>query len=301
MGYAIAIMITKGGVGKSTLVMALAETFSVFHNKRVLVIDSDSQSSLSSMMMPMGELRRAQDEGRTIVEVFNAAALQSGRPDWRRSVVDNVSDVDDADTISLLPCKVQLTLLEREIAISMRLRMLQDAVQALLADARGHFDLVLIDCPPGLSFLTEAWMRKSDYYVSPTKPDYLGLYGLQALKQFKELNPEGEFAENLGVLVNMRDMRSVVDEKFHQVLMDDPSHRCISQAIPSNPYLQHAALYDPDERSFPAKYPGDVGSALRIVSQELLDRIGRAATRQDGPVANAAADVMPPDRMTRKV
>ena len=51
MRSTIAVMNTKGGVGKSTLVMALAETLSAYHGKNVLVIDSDSQASVSTMLM----------------------------------------------------------------------------------------------------------------------------------------------------------------------------------------------------------------------------------------------------------
>jgi len=56
MRNAIAVMNTKGGVGKSTLVLALAETISAYHGKNVLVIDSDAQASVSSMLMSVSSL-----------------------------------------------------------------------------------------------------------------------------------------------------------------------------------------------------------------------------------------------------
>ncbi|MEO0793371.1 MAG: AAA family ATPase, partial [Pseudomonadota bacterium] len=40
MRNSIAVMNTKGGVGKSTILLAVAETLSAYHNKNVLVIDS---------------------------------------------------------------------------------------------------------------------------------------------------------------------------------------------------------------------------------------------------------------------
>ena len=39
----IAIMNAKGGVGKSTLTMAIAETLSAYHGKTVLLIDADGR------------------------------------------------------------------------------------------------------------------------------------------------------------------------------------------------------------------------------------------------------------------
>jgi chromosome partitioning protein len=44
MRNSIAVMNTKGGVGKSTLVMAVAETMSVHHGKNVLVARQERAS-----------------------------------------------------------------------------------------------------------------------------------------------------------------------------------------------------------------------------------------------------------------
>ena len=48
MRNALAVMNTKGGVGKSTLVLAMAETLSAKFRKNVLIIDSDAQASVSA-------------------------------------------------------------------------------------------------------------------------------------------------------------------------------------------------------------------------------------------------------------
>ena len=75
----------------------------------------------------------------------------------------------------------------------------------LLAGVRKVFDVVLIDCPPGLSVLTESWLREADFHISPTKADYVSVCGLEVFRRFKGLNPEMGFAENLGVIVNMKE------------------------------------------------------------------------------------------------
>jgi MinD superfamily P-loop ATPase len=56
----IAVMNAKGGVGKSPLVLALAETLSAKFGKNVLVIDTDAQASVSLMLMSSGNLNRLQ-------------------------------------------------------------------------------------------------------------------------------------------------------------------------------------------------------------------------------------------------
>ena len=110
----------KGGVGKSTLVLALAETLSTFHGKKVLVIDSDAQASVSHMLLPARNLEALQEEGQTIVDYLVAAVLKDSQEDWRRYVIGNVSDVDDARSIDVVPSDTHLTLLEREISREQR-------------------------------------------------------------------------------------------------------------------------------------------------------------------------------------
>ena len=92
-----AVMNTKGGVGKSTLVLALAETLATHHGKNVLVIDSDAQSSVSSMLMTVSNLFQLQNDGLTLVDFLVAKVLQNTSSDLRRFVVRDVSDVDDVN------------------------------------------------------------------------------------------------------------------------------------------------------------------------------------------------------------
>jgi len=53
MRNAITVMNAKGGVGKSTLTLTMAETLSVHHDKKVLVVDSDAHASISTMLISM--------------------------------------------------------------------------------------------------------------------------------------------------------------------------------------------------------------------------------------------------------
>lgn len=287
MKNTIAVMNTKGGVGKSTIVLGLAETLSVHAGKSVLVIDSDAQASISSMMMSTTRLFELQSAGLTLVDYLITTVLNNEQGDVQKFLVPGVSDVDDAGSVSILPSDVQLTLFEREVSHEQRHTQLRQAIGDLLDVVRPLYDIVLIDCPPGLSVLTESWLREADYHLTPTKPDYISSCGLEVFRRFKALNPEMGFAENLGVVINMKDRMSAADDEYHKWLAADPDNNCFNVIIPRANALQDATRFYHDERSYPAKYPGDAGAQLRALVTEMLERLASSVAAAEAATAAA--------------
>lgn len=286
MRNSVAVMNTKGGVGKSTLVLALAETLSVFHGKSVLVIDSDSQASVSSMLMTTVNLHKLQSNGLSVVEYLITTVLNDAPAEWPRYVVRGVSDVDDARSVYLIASDMQLTLLEREVSRESLHARLRSSIGTLLAQVRPVFDVILIDCPPGLSVLTETWLREADYHLSPTKADYISTCGLEVFRRFRALNPEMGFAESLGVVVNMFDPASSADVQYLKWLQESPENLCFDTVIRRANVLQDAARFQLVDRSYAAKYPGAIGQSLRSLAAEFLARLeGVAATQGSQHVA----------------
>jgi chromosome partitioning protein len=296
MRNAVAVMNTKGGVGKSTLVLALAETLSAHYGKNVLIIDSDAQTSISAMLLTPANLNRLQSEGLTIVDLLVASVLNSVAVDWPRFVIGGVSDVDEARSVYLIPSDMQLTLFEREVSKESLHGKLRTSIAALLQHVRGVFDIILIDCPPGLSVLTESWLREADFHLSPTKPDYVSTCGLEVFRRFKGLNPEMGFAENLGVIINMKDAYSSVDADYQRWLGENADNRCFAHAVPRTSALQVAAQLSPVERSYVAKYPGESGHSIRALAEELIGRLKAANAVAAGPAVKASVAEPAPAR-----
>lgn len=294
MRNTIAIMNTKGGVGKSTIVLAIAETLATHHGKNVLVIDSDAQASVSAMLMSVNSLQKLQAEHRTLVDYLIASVLQGAEAEWTDFVVGGVSDIDDARSVYLMPSDMQLTLFEREVSKESLHGRLRTVISQLLAEVTSIFDIVLIDCPPGLSVLTECWLREADYHISPTKADYVSVCGLEVFRRFKSLNPEMGFAENLGVIVNMKDHSSTSDNEYHRWLADNPENRCFTDAVPRMGSLQDAARFRSPDRSFMAKYPGQIGAAVKALAAEVLVRLAAGKPREMRGKRAAQPTVLPP-------
>jgi chromosome partitioning protein len=283
MRNTITVMNAKGGVGKSTLVLALAETLATHHRKKILVIDADAQASVSHMLAGQFQVEEAQAQRRTIVDFLTDAVLKESTTNWRDFVLANVSDVDDARSIALVPSDMQLTLFEREVSKGNHEVRLREVIREWLVEARDSYDLVLIDSAPGLSVLTECFLREADFYLSPTKPDNVSARGLKFLREFKQRDPEMGFGEHLGVIINMKDPLSPEDKRFEHWLRQDPEQVCFNQSIARVTPLQETAFVSPRLRSYWAKYPGETGDQLRRLCLEVLSRVGGPAAEAERP------------------
>ena len=290
MHSTISIMNAKGGVGKSTLTLTLAETLAACHNKRVLVVDSDAHSSVSTMLMRPDWVMAIQQQGRTIVDYFISLVLKNEPASWTSYVSRGVSDVDDARTVDLITGGGHLTLFEREVSKEGLESQLRQVVRTFLTAARAAYDFVLIDSAPGLSVLTECWLREVDFYVSPSKPDYISTHGLQFLGQFSQRDTDMGFAECLGVIISMKDIKAFEDSQYERWLRQNCKHPCFDQVIPRATSLQTAAHFCPRPRSYWAKYPGETGKALRQLAAEFLMRNQAAHARKGQPRTGRAAE-----------
>ncbi|HFB2047766.1 MAG: ParA family protein [Hyphomicrobiaceae bacterium] len=271
----IVIMNAKGGVGKSTLTMALAETLAYYQKKSILLVDADGQMSLSLMMAPGNQLSEQRGNDLTLVGYMARSVLDNEHSDWPQYVMSHVSDVEDAKGIYLLPGELDLPLLEREMAAQGKISKTRAAARTILQEAEQYVDHILVDCAPGISVMTETWLRECDYHIVPVKPDFLAVSGLEYLRRFRSRNPEMGLAEHLGVIINMVNLHSTDDAIIQEHMRSDKDLKCFKNTIPIAPHLQKAALFSSEERMYITKYAGDVGTALRAVTNELQSLLNR--------------------------
>lgn len=269
----IAIMNAKGGVGKSTLTMAIAETLAECHGRSSLIIDSDGQMSISLMMTRGAVLGERREQNLTLVGYFIREVLEGQETDWPQFILRDISDIEDIGGLYLLPGDMDLPLLEREVAVANKFGIMRATARNLLAAASQYVDVVLVDCAPGISVMTETWLRECDFHLIPVKPDFLAVTGLEYVRRFRSRNPEMGFARHLGIVINMLETHGQQDKVILEHLRNDPDLRCFRTPIPLAHPLQKAALFSPEPRSYIAKYAGDAGRAVRAVTEELLQRL----------------------------
>ncbi len=283
----IAIMNAKGGVGKSTLTMAIAETLAEHHGRSSLIIDADGQMSISLMMARGGLLSERREARLTLVGLFLREVLEDTRTDWPHYVLRDISDIDEIGGLYLLPGDMDLPLLEREVAVTNKFAAMRASARALLASAANYVDVVLVDCAPGISVMTETWLRECDFHLIPVKPDFLAVSGLEYVRRFRSRNPEMGFAEHLGIVINMLEPMSEGDRVMMEHLHADKDLQCFETPIPLSNQMQRAALLAAEPRSYIAKYAGDAGRAVRAVTDELVARLERHAASSMEPTSAA--------------
>ena len=189
----IAVANLKGGVGKSTTTVFLAEHWAL-EGDRVLVIDLDPQASTSSMLLSEEQLINAERARRCFPDFLAdgraAEATGSGPPDLEPYLIPRCSDLTDLNLdrtrgcVALLPAvpklwfdiyeSDRLSYISGHDPIDRLTRLLDGALSRIAS----QYDFVLIDCPPGFGTLSRVGLGISQYIVAPTIADYVSTKSL---------------------------------------------------------------------------------------------------------------------------
>jgi cellulose biosynthesis protein BcsQ len=186
----IAVANMKGGVGKTATVVSLAEAMAA-SGKRVLVIDLDPQANASICLAGEKLLATLITRDATIEGFLENHLL--GRKniafsDCIRNNVSTVSHLNQQLSISLLPSSPELRhfeqkiiheLTERKMSWTDIIKGIQGLMSGQLSKQRNSFDVILVDCAPGISVLAEVSIRLADLIIIPTIADFLSTFGLQ--------------------------------------------------------------------------------------------------------------------------
>ena len=286
MAHVLAVINLKGGVGKTTTTVALADMLAGIHNKRVLVIDLDPQTNATVMLMGEAAWLERNRRGGTIASLFRRAVQPTAPPfDLARAIHTGASDVEVARKIDLLPSSLDLIDLQDRLVTTAAGRMgvatPMDVLHRVLHRRLDAYDIVLIDCPPNLGLITLNGLRIARHYLIPTIPDVLSTYGIAQITQ-----RVGDFARRTGepiaplgvVVTKWRSASRVHQQTLERLRAEAASGEgppVFATIIPDSNDLAAAAEFSVEKRSLAQKYKKgrEPYSDLAI---EVLAALGRA-------------------------
>jgi chromosome partitioning protein len=282
-----AIANLKGGVGKSTTTVMLADGLAYYYGMNVLVIDLDPQANSSQMLLTERGVQAASDQGKGthhLLGEFIAGHPAAAAPFVMPNAVslEELRIAEESDErlgwISSLPSHPQLRLRELGLEEDWYSRAgtpttLSDALAAFFRTAftplQRLYDVILLDCPPHLSPLSRAGLSLADVFVTPTIADSVSTWGT---KQFSDW--VGKFiapdlpSRNFVLITRFRDTRYArqVASDLREIYLKD---RWFGPTIPESVHVLNAMdRAAPDSyNTFRGKYAGVTGDVRRLAER----------------------------------
>jgi chromosome partitioning protein len=173
----ITVMNFKGGSGKTTTSAHLAQ-YLALHGYRVLAIDLDPQASLSALFGFQPELHVGENE-----TLYGAI-----RYDERQRPIAEVVRSTYIPDLHIIPGNLELMEFEHDTPRALMTRKAGDTlffarIGQALAQAQNLYDVVVIDCPPQLGYLTLSALTAATAVLITVHPQMLDVMSMAQFLQ----------------------------------------------------------------------------------------------------------------------
>lgn len=292
----------KGGTGKTTVALAIAEGICRLLKKRIAVIDCDFQCSASIALLGRRRLNDLIRKTATMdCQLHKRLTERNGEPLASSAVQTHFCVKEAAGLIHLLPGNPDMPRRERQIVASFLPKSdIHSAYESaavrmgqLFRSLLEEFDFILIDCPPGLTLFSEAAIRAADGLVIPTLPNEISFAAIDHLRaEINRARPDRSFDDLLvGTVVSKVQQRNGSSNRRLQFesmerLLDRvaPQFQLLRPYLPYCRELEGATWRDNDEGrvSFANRY-GQSSAMIERLVEEFAGRCGALMARQAQP------------------
>jgi len=206
--YTLSVANQKGGVGKTTTTVALAESLARF-DYDVLVVDFDGQANLTGWVYG----RELSPEEVSIHDVLKS-------DDWTLAAAADQADGFGFDFVGASDALFDLDASFSDVRFPQY--VLQEAIETLASQnaPESTYDFCLIDCPPALGLAVTMALCASDGVLVPTTLESMSIQGLGKLIQdVDEVRKRANSSlELLGIVATMVDVRRRMTPELDEAL-----------------------------------------------------------------------------------
>lgn len=221
----LAITNQKGGVGKTTTCVNLAASLAATGCK-VLLVDLDPQGNATT--------GSGLDKAHLKQTIYHVLIGEKS--------LKEVLQVSAKGNFDVVPANRELAGAEVELVNEMAR---ETRLKAALAEVKGQYDYVLLDCPPALNLVTVNALTAANAVMIPMQCEYYALEGLSDLvntikKVRAHLNPTLEIE---GLLRTLFDNRNMLAQQVSEQLARHFGDKVYETVIPRNIRLAEAPSY----------------------------------------------------------
>ncbi|MGC4410002.1 plasmid partitioning protein RepA (plasmid) [Rhizobium rosettiformans] len=283
----LAVVNFKGGSGKTTTSAHLAQ-FLALSGYRVLAVDLDPQASLTALYGIQPEL----DEKPSFYEAIRY-------DDGRRSITEIIQPTNFPN-LHIVPANLELQEYEYETPLAMQRKDSMDGklfytrIGKALAEVDDQYDVVVIDCPPQLGYLTLTALTAATSVLITVHPQMLDI---MSMSQFLlMLGDILKSVEGAGVNVSLdwfrylitrfepmdvpqQQMVGFMQSMFAQQMMKN--HMVKTTAV-SDAGLTKQTLYEVERSQFTSATYDRAREAMDLVNGEVIELLEHSWGRRRG-------------------
>lgn len=241
----------KGGTAKTSTALHVAAALASFHSKKVLLVDFDAQANLTT------GLGFDPDESDSLAAVFQ-----------KQKTIHEVIKQTTIPHLDLIPADTWLERVEMTGALATD-RYSHERLRDHLKEL--NYDVILIDTPPSLCWLTESALIAAHHTLICATPEFYSVKGLERLSQFISSINERHPLNVLGVVLSFWNARGKSNPSFIEVVERVFPKKILKQKIRRDIAVSEASIFG--KPVFEIDLASRASEDYLSMTQEILKRL----------------------------